>query len=32
VRSRFLSTLPDITANDEEILEAIARLRARSET
>jgi DNA polymerase (family 10) len=32
VRSRFLRTLPDVTANDEEILEAIARLRARPET
>jgi DNA polymerase (family 10) len=32
VRSRFLRTLPEVTANDEEILEAIARLRARSET
>jgi len=29
VRSRFLRTLPDVTAADEEILEEIYRLRAR---
>jgi DNA polymerase (family 10) len=29
VRSRFLRTLPDITATDEDILEGIARLRTR---
>jgi DNA polymerase (family 10) len=29
VRSRFLRTLPDITAADEAILEEISRLRAR---
>ena len=29
VRSRFLRTLPDVTAADDEILEEISRLRAR---
>ena len=32
VRSRLLRTLPHVTAPDDEILEAIARLRTRSET
>ena len=31
VRSRFLRTLPGVTADDEEILAQIARLRARPE-
>ncbi|HEY3196808.1 MAG TPA: helix-hairpin-helix domain-containing protein [Nitrospirales bacterium] len=31
VRSRFLRTLPDVTAADDEILEEISRLRARLE-
>lgn len=30
VRSRFLRTLPEITATDDELLEGITRLRARS--